>query len=196
ERNLDTVLTVAATADPAQWAERKNTRQFALSLGEGKNQVEGSIAPDFTLVNPNMDKVANRIQIAVDRALGPGMISVSFAGTEFRFVSTTGQKIAIEDKFGSKRSIFAAATAAGAHFNRDGGDPVTKRPEALLNTVADLTVLPGLADDPTKWDALKADRSFSLTFQGVTAKVTPNFDGVMSMDDVANRLQTALQHLP
>src|SRR5262249_42053916 len=151
-----------ATGTEAQWAELKDTRQFALVLGDGPNALQ-VVRPDFTLrtptTNPSLPQVVERLQIAVDRAFGPGMITVTFNNGAFRFVSTTGRSLTIA--VGPlAASLFAPPTTNGAHFNLNNeGNPDRTRPDALVDTVPDLTLLPGLSDNPADWAPLGMSKS-------------------------------------
>src|SRR5262249_24834611 len=144
----------------------------------------------------DMPRVAERIQLAVDQAFAPGLITVSYddPSRSFQFVSTTGKKLDFAITPNDPKSIFAVPTVAGAHFNLNAdNDADTKRPAALVANVPDLTILSAVSDNPGDWSDLEDDRSFSLTFRGVTEDVRPNFTGAGSMDAVAGALQLALR---
>src|SRR5262249_36997297 len=134
ERNLSAVLAVSATGTEAQWAALKDSKVFALVLGNGPDALR-VINPDFTLRTPTSDpslpQVIERLQLAVDRAFAPGLITVTFSNGAFQFVSTTGQSLNIATG-PLATSLFAPPTQAGAHFNLNAqGNPDRTRPDAL-----------------------------------------------------------------
>ncbi|MEW6156110.1 MAG: LEPR-XLL domain-containing protein, partial [Verrucomicrobiota bacterium] len=204
EKNRATVLSVKAhSADHNQWLALAANHQFAFFVsGVGKY-----IDPDFSAVT-SMEDVAKALENAINQPelFGPGMVTVQWIRNpvltedngEFRFISNAALNISIGDQVNGKLSLFDLPTAAGAHFNKapavfdQPGALDTRNPiEWVSGNVPDLTVMPQ-SEDPAVWRTLGRIHGFSITANGKTRDIIPDFSAVNNMIEVAAAMQTAM----
>jgi len=174
----------ADISDPTKWKLLGNNKEFRVNI----NDKAFFINPHFSSVT-SMDDVATAIQTALNdpNKFGANTTTVIWnnAKEEFRIIVDKIKEISGR---GAPNSLFG--NTFSPHFE---SVEILEVFELLKETVPKTSILVSHTDH-TRWANLGATRSFSITVDGVTKNVTPDFTGVTSMDDVATKLQTAINN--